>query len=87
MKETKAPTRWSPMRREDTTGCEMGSATASGGRTRRFRVARQTGGDRDNVPVTMLDDSGVGERGVMGAPRSHKRRGPQPVGPHKGPRG
>ena len=32
-------------------------------------------GDRDTVPVTMAPDIGVGERGVMGAPRSHHRRG------------
>src|SRR3954447_7478562 len=42
------------------------------------------GGDRETVPVTMSADTRVGERGVMGAPRSHKRRGPPPVGPQPG---
>ena len=46
---------------------------------------RPRAGDRDTLPVTMIVEIRVGERGVMGAPRSRHRRGPATVGPHSGP--
>ena len=45
----------------------------------RRRDRRPWPGDRDTVPVTMADEIGVGERGVMGAPRSRQT----PAGPRR----
>ena len=48
---------------------------------------RPAGCDRDTVPVTMTPDIGVGERGVMGAPRSRHRRGSPEMIRHQSWRG
>src|SRR3954451_17411956 len=84
MEETGAPTHRSPVRGRIQRVAKRGCRRPCDARGP-CQKAPPPSGDRDTVPVTMLDDSGVGERGVMGAPRSRKRRGPHPVGRNRGP--